>query len=59
MVNELNALNELVGPVIHDRTAFKRAFSSDLSVADFAEGEAPDKEIKALCDLVVKIPATH
>lgn len=54
LVDELNTFGELVGPVIHDRTAFKRAFSTGQSVADFAMGEAPDYEIQALCSLAEK-----
>jgi chromosome partitioning protein len=49
---ELVAFGEPVAAAIGDRTAFVRAFASGQSVGDLVPGQAADREIRLLCDLV-------
>jgi chromosome partitioning protein len=49
---ELANFGERVGPGIGASTAFLRAFTAGESVSCFAPGDAADREIQSLCDLV-------
>jgi chromosome partitioning protein len=51
---ELGTFGEMVGPTVGYRSAFVRAFAAGQSVADSAPGELADREIKTLCDFVVR-----
>lgn len=53
LLEELQTLEEDIGPMIGSRSAFVRAFSLGQSVADFARGTPADIEIKSLADLVM------
>jgi chromosome partitioning protein len=52
LIEELAGFGEVVSPTIGNRTAFIRAFSAGHCVADIASGEAANREIQALCDLL-------
>jgi chromosome partitioning protein len=54
LVEELSGFGETVGPTVGDRSAFVRAFSAGRSVADMPEGQAAQREIELICDLVEK-----
>jgi chromosome partitioning protein len=52
LMEELAGFGEVVSPTIGNRTAFIRAFSAGHAVADVASGDAANREIQALCDLL-------
>jgi chromosome partitioning protein len=54
VVEELSAFGEVVSSAVGDRAAFIRAFSNGNSVAHLAAGQAADREIRMLCDLVAE-----
>lgn len=53
LIEELDALDEEIGPMIGSRSAYVRAVALGQSVADFASGTPADIEIKTLADLVM------
>ena len=53
LIEELDTLDEEIGPMIGSRSAYVRAVALGQSVADFASGTPADIEIKTLADLVM------
>jgi chromosome partitioning protein len=54
LVEELTGFGEVIAPTIGDRSVFVRAFSAGRSVAEMADGQMADREIKLLGDLIEK-----
>ncbi|QLH71657.1 ParA family protein [Rhodopseudomonas palustris] len=52
--HELETFGEQVAPIIRMRPDYLRAFTVGESVSSFSRGEAADREIQQLCDLVDK-----